>query len=428
MEREEKYLAFKKADMESNHGLIVNQFKEVAAIMEEPKLTEGFREGYLTNLLTHATRHSAFYKPYESFKSIQDFPLVNKEILKEHWDEVLVPEFKGRNDNKEKRTSGSTGTPFVVMWDRRKHSRMIADIKYFARMGGCESHERIVCMVVKGKMVPPKDKMERDNVYTIQYEYLDDSSIEKLLGEAEAYNPKMMISYSSMWDAVANYVYDGKAREYNFQLSSIMAEAEGLKERTRRILEEFFHCPMYSRYGNEECGTMAQEDGSGYGHRVNNASYYIEVLDMERNEPAKDGEIGRVVITDLFNYAFPLIRYENGDLAVRKKLEDGRVYLSSVVGRKVDILYTTEGKMVNWERALIFMNQFMDIRQFQIIQETETKFTWVLNTENHEYEDIIVKESKEVFGEDSEYEFKYVNEIPKLRSGKTQMTICKLNK
>lgn len=428
MEREEKYLAFLKEDKEKNHGLIVNQLKEVEAIMEEPVLTEGFREGYLTNLLTFATRHSAFYKKYENFKSIEDFPLVDKDILRENWNEVLVPELKGRDDNKEKRTSGSTGTPFVVLWDRRKHSRMIADIKYFAKMGGCESHERIVCLVVNDKVVPPAEKMERDNVYTIQCGYFDDVSIENLLKEVESYQPKMVIAYSSMWDAIANFIYEGKAGNCALKLSSIMAEAEGLKERTRKILEDYFQCPVYSRYGNEECGTMAQEDGTGYGHRVNNASYYVEVLDMEQDVPAKEGEIGRVVITDLFNYAFPMIRYENGDLAIKKSLSDGRVYLSDVVGRKVDMLYTTDGRMVNWLRSLIFMKRFLDIKQFQIIQETETKFVWVLNTKNHSYEEIIVKESKEVFGEDSQYEFRYVNEIPKMRSGKTQMTICKLKK
>lgn len=63
-----------------------------------------------------------------------------------------------------------------------------------------------------------------------------------------------------------------------------------------------------------------------------------------------------------------------------------------------------------------------------MIQETRTKFTWVLNTKNHEYEDLIIRESRELFGDDSEYEFRYVDEIPKLKSGKTQMTICKLNK
>lgn len=270
------------------------------------------------------------------------------------------------------------------------------------------------------------EKQERDNVYTINCGYFDEESISGLLAEAASYRPKCIIGYSSMWDAIANYIYAGKAGSCAFDLSSIMAEAEGLKERTRRILMDYFGCSVYSRYGNEECGTMAQEDGSEHGHLLNTASYYYEILKMDKDEPADDGEIGRVVITDLFNYAFPIIRYENGDLAVRETLPDGHVYLKDVVGRKVDMLYTTDGKMVNWLRALIFIKEYNDIKQFQVVQEDYTHFTWVLNTENHTYEDVIVRESKEVFGEDAEFRFEYVDEIPKLESGKTQMTVCKI--
>ena len=97
-----------------------------------------------------------------------------------------------------------------------------------------------------------------------------------------------------------------------------------------------------------------------------------------------------------------------------------------MVGRKVDMLYTTDGKMVNWLRGLIFLKDFDDIKQFQIIQEDYTHFIWILNTKNHSYEDMIIKESKEVFGENAEFKFEYVDEIPKLASGKTQMTVCKI--
>lgn len=425
-EREVKYLAFREQDLEKNHGLIVNQCKEVNAIMEKPQLTEGFREGYLENLLTFVSRHSPFYKPYIWYQNIKDFPIVNKEILRQNWDEVFVPEFSDRTDNKEKRTSGSTGTPFTVFWDHRKHCRMIADIKYFAKMGGCESHERVVCMIVSEKdQHTSMEKQERDNVYNVYCSYFDDASIAKMLEEIEGYQPKSIVGYSSMWDSIANYIYEGKAGECKLKLYSIMAEAEALKERTRDILSEYFHCPVYSRYGNEECGVLAQEDGSGHGHRLNTASYYIELLSLDSDEPAKDGEIGRVVITDLFNYAFPIIRYENGDLAIKEELEDGRIYLKNVVGRKVDMLYTTEGKLVNWLACLIFLKRYRDIKQFQIIQETRNEYTWVLNTENHGYEDLIIQESKELFGQDAICRFRYVSEIPKLKSGKTQMTICK---
>lgn len=428
-EREEKWNQFLKEDIEKNRGLIVNQYEEVQCLMNEPVKLNAFCRNYLMNLLVFASRHSEFYKAYEGFESLQDFPVVNKEILKNNWNKVFVQEFQGRNDNKEKHTSGSTGTPFQVYWDHRKHCRMIADAKYWAKQGGCESHERVVCLVVeKKKHYVPMEKQIKDNVYTINCSYFDNESIKKLLEQVEKINPKCIIGYSSMWDAIANYIYDGNAGKCSMKLSSIMAEAEGLKERTREILSHYFKCPVYSRYGNEECGTLAQEDGSEYGHRVNTASYYFEVLKLDSDEPAEMGEIGRVVITDLFNYAFPIIRYDNGDLAIMKELSDGRVYLTDIVGRKVDMLYTTDGKMVNWLRSLIFLKEYNDIRQFQLIQETPCKFTWVLNTDNHNYEEMIVRESKDIFGQDSIYEFKYVDEIPKLASGKTQMTICKLKK
>ena len=56
-DREKKYNAFRKFDLEKNHGLIVNQYEEIKMIMEHPDSTKGFREGYLENLLDYATRN-----------------------------------------------------------------------------------------------------------------------------------------------------------------------------------------------------------------------------------------------------------------------------------------------------------------------------------------------------------------------------------
>ena len=231
-----------------------------------------------------------------------------------------------------------------------------------------------------------------------------------------------------MWKAIANYIYENKAKYYDWKLSSILSEAEALDERSREILSEYFRCPVYSRYGNEENGVLAQEDETGLGHRFNIASYYLEILKMDSDEPAEDGEIGRVVLIDLFNYAFPMIRYENGDLAVKHVTKEGKVYLSSVLGRKIDMLYTTDGRPVNWLAGVIFIKKYKDIKQFQVVQETEKEYRWILNTSNHCYDDIIIKESKEIFGDDANIQIEYVDEIPKLRSGKTQMTVCKLKR
>lgn len=427
-ERNKKYECFVIDDITNNRGLIVNQLQEVRTIMSSPEQMQGVTKGYLYNLLYYTTHNSEYYKKYSDFKSINDFPLVDKAKLKQNFNRIFVSEYGGRKDNKEKRTSGSTGTPFTVYWDHRKHMRMIADIKYYAELAGAASHEPVVCLIVteKGDRTPLA-KQERDNVYNVYCGYFDDGNIARILQETYQRNPKIVIGYASMWKAIANYIYEGKAEACEWNTSAILSEAETLDERSREILNEYFGCPVYSRYGNEENGILAQEDGSGLGHRFNTASYFLEILKLDRDEPADDGEIGRVVITDLFNYAFPMIRYVNGDLAIRHVTDQGQVYLSGVLGRQADMLYTTDGRPVNWLAGVIFLKKYRDIKQFQLIQESSKEYRWVLNTMNHGYEAIISDETRNMFGKDADVHIQYVEEIPKLQSGKTQMTICKLN-
>ena len=122
---------FVEDDIKNNRGLIINQYREIEHIINTNN-TECIVQGYLDNLLTHTVENSSFYSDYVNYKCIYDFPVVNKQILKENTDLILVPRFRDREDNKVKHTSGSTGTPFEVVWDHRKHCRMIADAKFFS--------------------------------------------------------------------------------------------------------------------------------------------------------------------------------------------------------------------------------------------------------------------------------------------------------
>ena len=123
-----------------------------------------------------------------------------------------------------------------------------------------------------------------------------------------------------------------------------------------------------------------------------------------------------------------MIRYEIGDLASIKKDQEGKLYINKLAGRQADMLYTTDGRPIFYFHCISLLEPYRDIRQFQLIQEDYHHFTWILNTDNHNYEEMIVRFSKEMFGTDSEWKFEYVTEIPKLRSGKTKMTVCKIIK
>lgn len=428
-ERERKYNAFVEDDLKNNRGRIVNSMKEIEYLVHHPVECEIMQKHYLNDILTHATLYSDFYKKYKDYKSLEDFPIVDKNVYREHWDDITVKEYSELPDSRVKFTSGSTGTPFQMVLDRSRHGRWIAGNKVFRDMVGMKSHDRAVYVSenITDKKIP-MDRQVRDNVYYIDCVYLDDKGINDFIGYLVENEICYMTILASALDRICMAVKAGKVRSWSGNLVGIVTMSDSLKESTRQSASEYFKCPVYDMYGNEEFGVIASEDGSEYGKLVNTADLYVEVLDLEKDIPVKEGEIGRLVITDLHNKAFPMIRYEIGDLASVIKAENGKLYINQLAGRQADMLYATDGRPIFYFHCISLLEPYRDIRQFQLIQEDYNHFTWVLNTDNHSYEDMIVKFSKELFGNDSEWEFKYVNEIPKLRSGKTKMTVCKINR
>ena len=425
MNRDEKYKAFIEDDFKNNRGRLVSCCKEIDYLLAHPQANEILNKHYLNDILTYATLFSPLYKNYKDFKSLSDFPIVNKQYLKDHWDEIVVHEYQNLLDNREKFTSGSTGTPFKMIMDRYKHCRWIAGNKVFRSNVGVQSHEKTLYFsgTVADKNIP-LERQERDNVFYINRAQIDDTVLLEVINKLNNEGFRTLTAMASILEKLAHFIVDNKAPEWRGGMLGIFSVSEHLKENVRTVISEYFHCPVYVLYANEENGVLAVEDGSEFGCRANEADFFFEVLKMDSDEPAEEGELGRLVITDLFNKAFPVIRYENGDLVSIRRTESGKLYIEKIAGRKIDTLYTTDGKMVHYFECISFLEPYMDIRQFQLVQLDYHRFRWVLNTNNHTYEDMIVKESKLVFGEDSEWEFEYVEELPKLRSGKVKMTVC----
>lgn len=426
-ERDIKYNAFVVSDTQNNLGRLVNGCAELKYLLDHPEANKVFAKHYENEILTYATKFSPFYAKYANFKSLQDFPILTKADLKKHWNEITPPQFADSQTICTKFTSGSTGTPFKMILDKYKHARWIAGNKVFRENVGVRSHEKTLFTsgTIRDRQIP-QERMERDNVYYALLPYLDDEVLLNLISKLQNESFRTLTSMASILDKIARFIISGNAPEWDGNLIAIFSVSEPLKQTTRRIISDYFRCPIYVLYANEENGVLAVEDGSDNGCRANNVDYTLEVLKMDSDEPAEDGEIGRLVITDYFNKAFPVIRYANGDLVSIKRFEDGRMYITEILGREVDALYTTDGRIVHYFDGISFMEEFMDIQQFQLIQDDYHHFTWVLNTKNHNYEQVIVEYCKNLFGKDSEWKFEYVDEIPKLQSGKSRMTVCKI--
>jgi phenylacetate-CoA ligase len=101
-------------------------------------------------------------------------------------------------------------------------------------------------------------------------------------------------------------------------------------------------CDVYSC---EELGMIAIQCPEHPHYHVQSESVFVEVLN-ERGEACAPGETGRVVATDLHNFALPLVRYEVGDYAeVGAACPCGRglPVLSRIMGRQRNMLTLPSG-------------------------------------------------------------------------------------
>ena len=128
-------------------GKIRSHYMNVRYLQEHGEQTQFLRQRMLTDLLRHAMKNTRFYKNINSLE-LKDFPVVNKSVLQEHYDEIFIPEeenpwqYSGKYHIQ--RTSGSTGTPFAVPFDTRKRERRLAELKYFGEIVGFKSHDKLV--------------------------------------------------------------------------------------------------------------------------------------------------------------------------------------------------------------------------------------------------------------------------------------------
>lgn len=378
----------------------------------------------LSNLLKHAVQTAEFYKNFDS-NSINDFPVINKTQIKEHF-----PAFRSREFlNKplvEMTTSGSTGTPFTVFQDIEKKQRNLADTFYFANLAGYELGQRLFYFKIwaKAKMAPDY-QYRLQNIVPFDVIKLDDKTIQRFIDEVEnKQGANAILGYVSALESIIRYCDIIQKKSFKSEFKSIITMSEGLSIVTKEKLNTLFNCPVVSRYSNLENGIIAQQLINEERFLINTASYLVEIMDFESDKVVNHGEKGRIVVTDLFNYAMPLIRYDTGDIGSIIKDQDGKLFLSSVEGRKLDLIFDTNNQLVSSYIVYKNMWQYKEISQYQLIQVGQKEYVFKINCDSEfSREDKLIAEFKSYLGNDADFKVEYVDEIPLLDSGKRRKIV-----
>jgi phenylacetate-CoA ligase len=143
----------------------------------------------------------------------------------------------------------------------------------------------------------------------------------------------------------------------------------------KRVVERAFGCPVYEDYGSTEFGCMAVECGRQDGLHPFNDLFLLEIV--RNGRPAPAGAMGRLLVTDLWNYAMPLIRYDIGDVASFRSdpCGCGRAgHRLAIHGRLEDSLVAEDGSLLTSDRVIdAILSHHPGVLGFRIDQRRDTE-------------------------------------------------------
>lgn len=412
-------------------GLIKNQLNEVELGVKHPNSDKAkdLKNQHTNNIIKHAVETTPYYGNFNNAKTISDFPVIRKTTIQDNFEQFQSYKFKDA-DNFKVSTSGSTGVPFFLYQNKGKRNRNHADIIYFFNAASFEIGNRLYELEVwRGHNEKGKLKAWLQNAVQFDISRLTDERIEAFLNliKKDRQSKKTMLGFASSYEMIAQYLERNNIFLKDTGIIAAIANSEYLNPYTKETLGKHLDTQVLSRYSSEEVGMIAQQTlQSPNNFVVNHASYHVEILNLDNDKPVKPGEFGRIVVTDLFNYAMPIIRYDTGDIAKLALNEDGVEVLEQIEGRKMDVIHDSKGNIVSsFVVYTKFYNYYHLLKQYQFIQQGEKEYEVKLNLqgENFEFEDELITSIKSDFGSDANVVITYVDEIPPLSSGKRRKVI-----
>lgn len=327
-----------------------------------------------------AAANSAFYRDLYRDHGIdvahldsarwQDLPVVTRSMLKENLGRVATADALPPNV-RPALTGGSTGEPLRVLHDARVPLLGLSWRMY--RWWGVAPWDNLA-RVARWEFGRTDSIKNAVSWWPSRHAYLDASYINEETMQAfhkqlMRIRPKLLEGYVGSLLEFARFV-----QESSLPLPKMVAvatTAAPLTENSRQVLQDVFAAPVYDEYRGSELGWMAGECRHQDGLHLFTDVRRFEVLD-EAGEPLPPGETGDLVITDLTNRVFPLIRYRIGDRGtLRAEPCPCGVALPIMAkpdGRTTDILRLPSGAVLNHRLMGMFSADSGAVRMFQIHQ------------------------------------------------------------
>lgn len=388
----------------------------------------------LKRFIRYAVQNSSFYKELykdidiETINSISDLkklPIVDKEMLRENIDRVVTIPHGGAVKS---HTGGTTGKSLTVLFTPEDSMKRMAMLDYFKKRVGFE-HRKMKRATFNGKhIVPPGQKKKvfwRYNQACKQMIYssfhLSEANLKYYTESLNRYKPHAIDGFFTSMCDVASYIERHNIK-LDFNPIAIFPTSETLTKSGRELLERVFKCKVYDQYASSEGAPFVTECKNQILH-MELSSGVFEHLEEHSDE---------VLITSFTTHGTPLIRYRIGDsMAFDSIQNDCRCNIDAPIvkeiqGRKLDFLYTADGAKINAGNVANLFKSIPNVLiRAQAIQNKINEINLKLEVDKElyepKYEEILKNEFTHKFGRKTKILIKYVDEIPREKSGKFRM-------
>jgi len=377
-----------KGESVTKHLLRLRKMKQA-----DPEYIREYQFKAMKKLIAYAYENTSFYRERfdnqgvhpEDIKTLDDFSKlkpVTREDIQNHGSELISGKFN-KDSLLTGHSSGSTGEPIVYYHDRQAYSAGKAAVLAGWELAGKKIGNKVITIwgnrdTIAHEWSKPGSRFKailyRDKRFPAD-KFIDKDYPQEILDALIKRKGGFIFGYAQPIYLIACYAKE-RGIEFEQKLDGVLTTASKLFPNQRSMIEEVLG-PVYDNYGSREILGKAYQCREKKGYHIVEPNLIFEAEDFK-------GNTKEVIVTDLWNYAWPLIRYKIGDLIVGEfgECECGCTWrtFDAIVGRVDELFVLPDGGIMHplfWVTGDLMRHLFA-VKQMQFARVAENKFVFRL--------------------------------------------------
>jgi phenylacetate-coenzyme A ligase PaaK-like adenylate-forming protein len=269
----------------------------------------------------------------------------------------------------------------VFVYNREEWSTVLANaLRWYTYLGirpRFPKRTRITSIGADNPLHVSARMVESGNIGLFAFQRLHvTSSLDHLVNDLNAFQPQVLLPYPSVAALLAVEQIEGRL---NIHPRVISTHTEAVTAPMARKINDAWGLTPFDHYGMTELPTFGSECSLHRGIHAFEDLFIAEIVD-EANRAVPRGSSGKkLLLTNLYNFTQPLIRYELSDMLTKgtEPCPCGRPFplITEMGGRseEVIVLKNAQGENVSVPPLLFSatLDSFQEIAEFQIVHRED---------------------------------------------------------